>query len=95
MTEKATRRDIEVQIIARAWKDPKFAEELRRDPTGVVSREMSAMRPGAKLPPGLSIKVLEETPDTMYVVVPPRPRGVDELSEDELIAVAGGHGITQ
>jgi hypothetical protein len=92
VADKTTRHDIEVRIIARAWKDPKFAEALRKDPTGVVTREMTAAWPGAKMPAGLTIKVLEETPDTMYLVVPPRPRGADELSEAELLQVAGGHG---
>ncbi len=84
------RRDLEVKLIARAWKDPKFADDLRRTPKAVVERELAAMRPGAKLPAGLDIRVVEETPNTIYLVVPRKPQAAAELSEAELAQVAGG-----
>jgi hypothetical protein len=39
------------------------------------------------------IEVVEETPGTMYLVLPPAETGSRELSEEEVGAVAGG-GIT-
>ena len=67
-------------------------EELRRrllsDPKGTVEQEL-----GAKLPERIEIRAVEETLETIYLVLPPRssdPGG--ELSERELQAVAGGWG---
>jgi hypothetical protein len=87
MAEQAppTRRDMEAEIIARAMKDEGFARELRADPRAVLEREV-----GGRLPEGIEIKVVEETPDTLYLVLPARPSPDVELSEAELDRVAGG-----
>ena len=82
--------ELEARLIARAWKDPRFAEELRRDPRGVVERELAAMSPGAKLRPDVKITVLEETPDHFYLVVPPKPAAADALSDTDLRQLSGG-----
>ena len=86
MAEQAppTRRDMEADIIARAMKDEEFARELRADPRAVIEREVG------KLPEGIEIKLVEETPDTLYLVLPSRPSPSGELSDAELEQVAGG-----
>jgi hypothetical protein len=83
-----TRRDMEADIIARALKDEGFARELRADPKAVLEREVG------ELPEGIEIKVVEETPDTLYLVLPARPSPRRQLSEEELERVAGGEVIT-
>jgi hypothetical protein len=80
-----TRRDMEADIIARALKDEGFARELRADPKAVLEREVG------ELPEGIEIKVVEETPDTLYLVLPARPSPGRQLSDEELDRVAGGN----
>jgi hypothetical protein len=80
-----TRRDMEADIIARAMKDEGFARALRADPKAVVEREV-----GGKLPEGIEVRLVEETPDTLYLVLPARPSPGHELSDAELEQVAGG-----
>ncbi len=79
------RREFESRITERAASDPAFREELLRSPKEVLSREF-----GTKMPEGAEIRVVEETPKTLYVVLPPQTSATGELSEEELEAVAGG-----
>jgi hypothetical protein len=79
-----TRRDMEADIIARALKDEGFARELRADPKAVIEREVGT------LPEGIEIKVVEETPDTLYLVLPAHPSPGRQLSDEDLERVAGG-----
>jgi hypothetical protein len=83
-----TRREMETDIIARALKDEGFARALRADPKAVLEREVGT------LPAGIEVKVVEETPDTLYLVLPARPSPRRQLSEEELERVAGGEVIT-
>ena len=91
-TPTATRRDVEAKLVAAAWKDETFADELRRDPKTAVQREMTKLGLTQTLPADLEIKVLEETPTTLYLVVPQKPRG-DALSDADLGQAAGGNFI--
>jgi hypothetical protein len=91
------RTQLEARLIARAWKDEAFAQQLRADPKGAVQREMAALfpgAPGAALPADLEVRVVEETPTVLYLVLPPKPAGPagEELSDADLEAVAGGAG---
>jgi hypothetical protein len=84
---EVTRRDIEARLITRAWKDEAFAAELRRNPRAAVEAELKRLGIDAKLG-HVDIKIVEETPTTLYVVIPPKPaRG---LSDAQLEQIAGG-----
>jgi hypothetical protein len=87
-----TPSELTTQLIARAWKDEAFKEELLRDPKGVLARELAQLQPGATLPADIQIQVVEETPSTRYLVLPAKPaiESGDELSEADLQSVAGG-----
>jgi Nitrile hydratase, alpha chain len=87
MADQTTRRDVELQLIEKAWKDDAFRQALVKDPQGAVEREL-----GAKLPAGLQVKVLAETPDTFYLVLPANPDRAPggQLTDQQLEAVAGG-----
>ncbi|MBD0347496.1 MAG: NHLP leader peptide family natural product precursor, partial [Coleofasciculus sp. Co-bin14] len=81
-----SRKDIETQIIAQAWKDDTYKQELLNNPKAVIEREF-----GIQLPDEISVQVLEENPSNLYFVLPMHPSTSGaELSEQELEAVSGG-----
>ena len=81
------RHEVEDRLTSRAMNDAEFRQKLLDDPKAALQDEM-----GVSLPSEVTIKVLEETPDTLYLVIPANieasPTG--ELSDAELGAVAGG-----
>jgi hypothetical protein len=84
--EEDVRRSAEAHLVGKARNDPAFRQELIRNPRGVIAREL-----GVQLPSDFDVKVFEETPKSLYLVLPP---AVDdsELSDELLEAVAGGCG---
>ncbi|MBD1930045.1 NHLP leader peptide family natural product precursor [Trichocoleus sp. FACHB-90] len=87
MTEqRKTRKDIEAHIIAQAWKDEAYKQELLSNSKAVIEREFSV-----QLPAQVNVHVMEEDSTNLYFVLPPRPDLSNaELSEEQLEAVAGG-----
>ena len=81
------REEAEKQLIAKAWKDPKFRQSLIQNPRSVISKEF-----GVEIPADISVNVLEETANSLYLVLPASPAAVGggELSDMELEAIAGG-----
>ena len=77
-----SRKDIEAQLIARAFKDEKFKQELLANPRVVVQEELDT-----KLPEDLEINVLEETETTVHMVLPGNP--YEGLPESELQTLTG------
>ena len=85
------RQTLEAQLIDRAMKDETFRQELLRDPKGVVAREL-----GIQMPENIDVQVLQESPSTVYLVVPRPVQSADaELSDKELEAVVGGIGMPE
>lgn len=88
-----TRQSKEAELIERATKDDAFRQALITDPKGVISTEL-----GVQLPQGLNIKVVEETADTAYIVLPHRMRPEDlstlKSMADESNIAAGDTGHT-
>jgi hypothetical protein len=89
MTEQLeTRKELEHQIILKSLEDDGFKQELMSNPKAALSRELGLQG----LPDSLQINVVEETPNSIYVVLPAKPSKDGELSDQELEAVAGGKG---
>jgi hypothetical protein len=87
MADQSNRKDFELRLIEKAWKDGVFREALLMDPQGTVE---SALR--GELPAGTKVKVVEETANTIYLVLPAKPDRVPagQLTEEQFDAVAGG-----
>ena len=77
-----TRKDLDVHLITRSLKDEEFKQELLANPKVVVEQELRT-----KLPEELEINVIEETEDTLYMVLPCNP--YEGMSEEEMKASLG------
>ena len=73
------------QLVARAWDDPAFKARLLADPADVLNEN------GLAPPAGERLEVVENTDAVEYLVLPAKP-AAQELSEEELHRVVGGHG---
>jgi hypothetical protein len=72
------------KILAKAVNDKAFRAALLKDPAAALEKET-----GVKFPPGLKVKVVEDTADTVHLVLPPSAaRG--RLGDAELGRVVGG-----
>jgi hypothetical protein len=89
MTEAAGggRAEVERRLVERSLQDEEFRQRLLADPKGTLEQEL-----GRGLSEGVQVRVVEETPDTIYLVLPSASRVGEggEVSDKELEAVAGG-----
>ena len=82
------RTEAERRLIQRSIEDDAFRQRLIEDPKGALEQEL-----GARLPEEVRVVTVEETQDTIYLVLPStsmKGREGAELSEQELESVAGG-----
>ncbi|MCW5315517.1 NHLP leader peptide family natural product precursor [Nostoc sp. KVJ3] len=85
-----TRQDIEARIIAKAWKDEAYKQELLTNPKAAIEREF-----GVEFPADVKVQVLEENSTSLHFVLPMSPVAIaQELSEEQLEAIAGGVGLS-
>ena len=81
---------IQEQVMARAMKDQTFRHELLNNPRAVLAREYQV-----HLPESITVRVLEDAPNTLTLVLPRGEGAMLELSDAELEAVSGwGMGMT-
>jgi hypothetical protein len=86
MSEQKT---LQEQIVTRAMQDEAFRQELVSNPKAAVERGL-----GIRLPLGTTIRVYEDTPDTVHIVLPMKVQSGEpqELSDAELEQAVGGAG---
>jgi hypothetical protein len=90
MTEAGSgsgRAEMERRLVQRSMEDESFRQKLLDDPEATIEREL-----GFRLPEGVEVRVVEESADTIYLVLPsvsPLGQG-EELSDRQLEEVAGG-----
>src|ERR671921_202372 len=88
MSEASGRAEMERRLIERSLEDESFRQRLVEDPKETVEREL-----GTCLPEDVRVVAVEESADTIYLVLPGAPmagrEGV-ELSDQELESVVGG-----
>ncbi len=81
-----SRQDVEAKVAERAAKDDAFRQALLSDPKAALGTEL-----GITLPEGLDVRVHEETPTRLHLVIP-RLQALesDDLDDAALENVAGG-----
>jgi hypothetical protein len=78
-------KDLVKVLVERTLTDDAFRREFLGNPEAVIERET-----GKKLPEGIHIKAIEDTPTTAHIVIPAKTAAGGELSDAELKKVAGG-----
>jgi len=76
-----TRQEFTERIIKRAQADREFKKALLDNPRETLGQL------GAQLPAEVEVKVVEESPEVVYLVLPAEP---GELTNDQLDRAAGG-----
>jgi hypothetical protein len=79
------RHDLEPKIVKHSWQDEAFRREFIADPAGAFVKYLNV--PAASLP---KIAVHQEQPGSWHIVLPAKPAGANELSEQDIERVAGG-----
>ena len=81
------RQQLEQKLIEKAMKDESFRKQLIENPRATIEAET-----GMKISDAMKIMVLEEDPQTIYLVLPQvyAQDSEMELSETELEDVSGG-----
>ena len=89
MDEAAGRAEIKRRLLERSLQDDVFRQQLLADPRTIVEREIET-----QLPEDLRIVAVEETADTIYLVLPSASTAGEggDLADHELEGVAGGDG---
>jgi hypothetical protein len=80
-----TQGSIQEQVIARALKDLAFRQEFLSNPRPVLAREYNI-----HLPEQVAVRVLEEAPNTLTLVLPAQEEAAPELTDADLQGVSGG-----
>jgi hypothetical protein len=87
MSEAAGRAEMKRRLIERSLQDDVFRQQLLADPRAMIEREI-----GTQLPEDMRVVALEETADTIYLVLPSTSLVGEggEIADRELEAVTGG-----
>ena len=69
-------------LVQRYHADPDYRRQVEADPVAAFREQ------GMELPRDIAVRVLANTDDTRYIIMPPDPN--TDLSDEMLTAVAGG-----
>ena len=81
MTEQ---RNALAELFAACWKDEALKARFTSDPKAVLSDY------GLNVPDGIDVNVVENSDNTVHITMPKTPTGATEITDEELIEIAGG-----
>lgn len=87
---KMTRGEMQDLLGKFAMENSTYRDTLMKNPRAIVEKQFNMA-----LAPNVKVKVVEETADTIYVIVPPKSAQAGELDDSDLEKVAGGSGSTK
>ena len=76
---------VQEQVMARATKDEAFRQRIAADPRAVLSSEYNV-----HIPESVNVRVIEDSANTVSIVLPAAEDAVQDLSDEELEEIAGG-----
>ena len=82
-----SRGEIQDLLSKFAKSTPSYRKALLKNPKAVLEGQL-----GTKIPDSIHVKAIEESADTMYVIVPYVAQAGAELTDSALEMVAGGKG---
>lgn len=65
--------EVKIALVAQAIEDPEYRRLALRDPRAALRRNRFVGAKAGLVPAGLRFRVVEETPERLYLVVPSRP----------------------
>ena len=80
-----TRGEIIDHLAKFASENPEYRKALVKDPKSIVAKQFAM-----DIPENVTLKVIEDTADTVHIVLPHVVEADEELSDADLEAVAGG-----
>jgi hypothetical protein len=82
-----SRTEFERTLVQRSLEDEDFRQRLLDDPKGTIEQEL-----GSRLREGVEVRVVQESADTIYLVLPSASRVGQggEISDEALESVSGG-----
>ena len=83
-----TRGEMQDVLAGFAAKNPDYRAALVRNPRAIIAKQFNMV-----LPDNVAIKAVEESADTIYVVVPHAVAAGAELDDADLEKVAGGSTV--
>ena len=83
------RHELEARLRERCLRDPAFRTRLAQAPAEAIGGER-----GVEIPDGRPIRVVEEQPGEVVVVLPPASEDAGDMSDAELEQAAGGGWAT-
>ncbi len=75
------------KVIAKAWSDPAFKRQLLSESVATLKAA------GIEISKGLQVKVVEDTPDLVHMILPAAPSSA-ELTDEALDSMSGGAYMT-
>ena len=85
---KMTRGEMQDLLAKFAGSNPQYRSALLKDPRSLVEKQFNM-----SLPDNVKVKAVEESADTIYVVVPHAVAAGAELDDADLEKVAGGSTV--
>jgi hypothetical protein len=87
---KMTRGEMQDLLGKFAIEDSTYRDALLKNPRAVIEKQFNT-----SLPANVTVRAIEESADTVYVLVPPSTAQVGELDDSDLEKLAGGSGSTK